>query len=89
VKAGIIDRELACDIWGYVTLRQWNFLSDWITNLRRVRNNPGLYENFEYFAVLAKRSREKYANGRYPRDLERMPPGNVWKEIAVENEPVS
>ncbi len=81
VKAGIIDADLACDIWGYVVLRNWNFLEEFITNLRIGRETPALFENFEYFAVLSKRWFDAHPTGTYPAGMERMPSSPPWPEL--------
>lgn len=73
VRNGIIDRRIACDIWGYVVLRNWNALSPLITYMRRTLELPQLWENFEYLAALSKRYIEERPNGSYPLDVPHMP----------------
>ncbi len=72
VKAGIIDREIACDFWSFVVLRNWNALAPVTTYVRHVVATDSLWENFEYMAVLS----EEYIQRRpssFPDDMRRMP----------------
>lgn len=72
VKRGIIDRDIACDAWAYVVLRNWEALAP-VTTFVRTQTSPQLWENFEYLAAISKRSTIEHASGNYPRGLERMP----------------
>ena len=69
VKAGIIDRKIACDFWGYVVLRNWHSLAPVITYVRRKVNVPALWENFEFLAVIS----EDAYTASYPKGMRRMP----------------
>ena len=82
IKRGIIDRDIACDLWGYVVANHWNALSDFIGNLRIVRSTPALFENFEYWAVLSRSFRQTHPQGAYPRNVRRTAPPEVWPESA-------
>jgi Domain of unknown function (DUF4760) len=73
VKIGIIDGNIACDIWGVVVVRNWNALSPLTTYIRVTLSIPQLWENFEYLTILAKRYLEQYPNGTYPANMPRMP----------------
>src|SRR4029077_3131120 len=73
VKVGIIDRRIACDIWSYVVLRNWNALSPLTTYIRQTLDAPQLWENFEYLAVLSKLYIEAHPHGSYPAEAPRMP----------------
>ncbi|HEX5274952.1 MAG TPA: DUF4760 domain-containing protein [Candidatus Rubrimentiphilum sp.] len=72
VKRGIIDRDIACDAWSYVVLRNWQALAP-VTTFVREQTSPQLWENFEYLAAISKRFTSEHADGDYPRGLERMP----------------
>ncbi|MFN2449260.1 MAG: DUF4760 domain-containing protein [Candidatus Baltobacteraceae bacterium] len=72
VKAGIIDREIACDFWAFVVLRNWNALAPVTAFVRNSIGNDSLWENFEYMAVLS----EDYAQrtpSSFPKEMRRMP----------------
>ncbi|HLJ83307.1 MAG TPA: hypothetical protein VKT51_03905 [Candidatus Eremiobacteraceae bacterium] len=73
VKIGIIDANIACDIWGFVVVRNWNALAPLTTYIRVTIGMPQLWENFEYLTILAKRYLERYPNGTYPANMPRMP----------------
>jgi hypothetical protein len=73
VKIGIIDANIACDIWGFVVVRNWNALAPLTTYIRATLGIPQLWENFEYLAVLAQRYLERHPNGTYPSNMPRMP----------------
>ena len=82
IRRGIIDRDIACDLWGYVVTSHWNALADFIGNFRIVRSAPALFENFEYWAVLSQTFRLTHPQGSYPRNVGRMAPPEVWPESA-------
>jgi hypothetical protein len=72
VRFNIIDRTIACDLWCGVVLKSWDGLLP-ITRVRR-KHDPGVWENFEYLAVLSKQYVERYPTS-YPRGMARMPIG--------------
>lgn len=70
VRFNIIDRRIACDLWCSVVLSCWNALLP-ITRVRRTID-PGIWENFEYLAVLSQEFIERYPSS-YPAGMRRMP----------------
>ncbi len=77
VRHGFIDRRIACDLWGYVVIRNWTVLSAFIAN-RRAAVDPNLFEHFEYLAVISRHWTAEHRDGTYPKDLERMPLPEPW-----------
>jgi hypothetical protein len=73
VKNRIIDPNLACDMWSYILLRNWNALVPIITFVRRDLHEPRIWENFEYLAVLCDDYMLRHPNGEFPTRLRRMP----------------
>lgn len=73
VKNRIIDRNIACDMWSYVILRNWNALLPIVTFVREDLESPSLWENFEYLALISKRYMDAHPEGTYPRELQHMP----------------
>jgi hypothetical protein len=73
VKTGIIDRDIALDIWGYVVLRNWNALLPLTTYIRHKLRTPQLWENFEYLAALSRQYLSAHPTGSYPKGVPRMP----------------
>jgi hypothetical protein len=71
VKSGIIDRDIACDFWSYVVLRNWTALAPVVAYVR-TKTSPQVWENFEYMAALAERYQDMHQT-TYPRGSRRMP----------------
>lgn len=71
VKTRIIDPRLACEMWSYVVLRNWNALSPIVAYVREDLGEPSVWENFEYLAWISQR----YINVRHsaPPNVVRMP----------------
>jgi hypothetical protein len=74
VKYRIIDRDIACDLWGGVVVTAWASLQP-MTVIRRQRAGPwgALWENFEYLAVLSEDFYNSHPQGAYPQGVRRMP----------------
>lgn len=70
VRHGIIDATLACELWNSVVLDTWEQLEP-VVVIRRHRN-AGLWENFEYLAVLSDNYIRRHPLGKYPAGLRRM-----------------
>ena len=71
VRFNIIDRQIACDLWCGVVVRSWNGLLPVIQVRRKM--DPGIWENFEYLAVLSEQFMERHPTS-YPKRMRRMPP---------------
>jgi hypothetical protein len=72
VKNRIIDRRLACDMWAYIILRNWDALRPMVTFVREDLRQPAVWENFEYLAALSAEYQRKHGMGTYPRMVPRM-----------------
>jgi Domain of unknown function (DUF4760) len=72
VKSGIIDRHIACDFWAFVVLRNWNALAPVTAYVRERLDVPGLWENFEYMAMLSQQYAERNPVS-YPEGMPHMP----------------
>jgi hypothetical protein len=70
VRFNIIDRRIACDLWCGVVVSSWNALLP-VTRVRR-KLDPGIWENFEYLAVLSEQFMERNPTS-YPPKMRRMP----------------
>lgn len=73
IKNGVIDRNVACDVFAHMVIRNWEALLPLTTHLRRALDNPALWENFEYLTLLSKRFQAKYPDGAYPSGEPRLP----------------
>lgn len=83
VRNGIIDSQIACDLWGGVVLRSWAALLPITANRRASRGVPALWENFEYLAVLSKRFSASHPEGAFPKGIERLPLPELWPETTA------
>lgn len=81
VKKRIIDRDIAADLWGGVIIGNWNALSPIITNRRIIAEQPALWENFEYLAVVCDNFRKAHPSGAFPQGTRRMTPAERWPEV--------
>lgn len=70
VRNGIIDKSIACDLWGHVVYSCWQELVPMIRIFREPL--PAVWENFEYLAVLSKLYAEAHPSS-FPRHLPRLP----------------
>ena len=89
VKNRIIDRDIACNLWRGVVLRNWYAVEPVVRNLRIQRDAPALWENFEYLAVLSKRFDDAHPQGAYPQGTERMPQTELWPETKTKEADVT
>jgi Domain of unknown function (DUF4760) len=71
VRYGIIDRELACDVWSFVVVDTWENLEPAIA-IRRERF-PQVWTNFEWLAVICEDWQRKHPNGAVPLGQRRKP----------------
>ncbi len=71
-KTGLVDRDLICDIFGFMILNAWRAMAPVINSARAHANEPRLWENFEYAAMLAQRYDNQHPVA-YPKNSPRMP----------------
>lgn len=72
VRTGMMDERIACELWSGIVLSTWNALRP-LTKVIRTTIGEGVWINFEYMAVLAKRYIAQNPNGYYPAGVERLP----------------
>lgn len=70
VRYGIIDRELACDVWSFVVTDTWENLEPAIA-IRR-QNFPDVWTNFEWLTVVCEEWQRRHPTGAFPRSQRRM-----------------
>ncbi len=70
VRFNIIDRRIACDLWCGVVVSSWDAMLP-IMRIRR-KLDPGVWENFEYLAVVSQQFMNRYPTS-YPAGMARMP----------------
>jgi hypothetical protein len=71
-KYGIIDKEIACDLFSGPILSSWTALAPFFAIRRRVLDAPALFENFEFLAMLAEDFEARHPDGAYPPGARRM-----------------
>ena len=82
VKKHIIDADIAADLWGGVILANWYALAPIIVNRRLAMDQPAVWENFEYLAVLCEKFRQRHPKGTFPPGAARMPAPDIWPEVS-------
>lgn len=80
VKNGLMDQNIACELWSGIILETWTSMEPLIAESRR-RVGDGVWINFEYLAVLSKRYNERFPNGEYPRGFERLLPSKRTADV--------
>ncbi len=78
VRNGIIDRQMFLDQYCSVIDRDWTNLEVLTDYFRAQRNDPGIWEDFEYLTVLAR----QFQNNRptsFPKDMPHIELHNPWR----------
>jgi hypothetical protein len=86
VRRGIIEADVACDLWALVVTLAWDASVPVVTQARHTLRSDALWENFEYMAAISKRWIDAHPNGTYPDDQLRMPKDNSLLEILAERD---
>lgn len=81
VKKGIIDKDIAADLWSGVVLECWKAIAP-AAYVRR-RSDPTVWENFEYLATTMRNWEVRYPNGTYPPAMSRMENADKWRDVDV------
>jgi hypothetical protein len=77
VKRGIVDADMACDLWSAQIAGAWNQMAPAVAIIRR-EQGPATFENFEYMVVLADQWVARHPAGTYPKSYRRKPVEDVW-----------
>jgi len=72
IKYGMVDRRIACDLWGGVVLECWNNMAPALAIIRSVKGTD-VWQNFEYLASICQDWLDAHPNGAYPRGAIRLP----------------
>lgn len=78
MKAELVDRDLALELWSGVVIRAWEQLAP-VAAIGRRRLDM-LWENFEYAAVLAQDWLTAHPKGAYPDGVRRIEMKDEWLE---------
>jgi hypothetical protein len=79
LRDGLIDRELALEIWNGLVVRTWETLAPATAMIRRNRGSV-VWENFEYLTVLSQDWLAAHSNGTYPSGVRRIVLKDEWLE---------
>jgi hypothetical protein len=83
VKTGLIDKELALQIWDGVTVQAWQHLAPYVAILRRSAGDV-LWEKFEFLTVMAQDWIAAHPKGSYPVGMRRIDLKDEWLEADME-----
>lgn len=72
VHLGIMDKDIACELWASIALRSWAALSPMMPLVRR-ELDPGIWDYFEYMASISRDFIEHSPVARFPSNVKRMP----------------
>jgi len=81
VKYKLIPIESLLDVYAGRVMNAWQIIEGIVPLVRR-RRGPGVWENFEYLVVMARRWDEEHANGTYPKGVPRLQIDVTWPELA-------
>jgi hypothetical protein len=76
---GLLDRELTCMIYSSDLGKAWEALKPLVAIGRRT-GGKGVWENFEYAAMLSQRWIKAHPSGKYPRQEPRLAVNDTWLE---------
>ena len=79
VKRGLVDRDIALDMWCDIAQVMWGRLVP-IVAIYRERMGSAVWENFEHFVVLSQDWDAAHPNGTYPAGVRRIDVKNEWLE---------
>jgi hypothetical protein len=79
LKTGLVEPELALEMWSANAEADWENLRP-VTAIARRGAGDGLWENFEYLAVLSKDWLAAHRKGAFPSAMRRLEVGDDWLE---------
>jgi hypothetical protein len=85
VRRGIIEPEVACDLWAFIVTLAWDASLPVVTHVRHRAGTDSVWENFEYLTLISKREIERRPEGSYPPSEPRLPKDTSLTEALAEN----
>jgi Domain of unknown function (DUF4760) len=76
VKYGLVDENIACEMWSNEIVTDWKRMVPAITIIRQNRPSFG-WQNFEYMVTVCEAWLKRYPEGKFPRDRRRVRLENV------------
>lgn len=80
VKHGMVDRDLACDLFYVPVVTAWDTLAPYIATSRALLGYS-MWEDLEYLRLLCEDFRERYPDGTYPKHAKRLLLPQPWPEL--------
>ena len=81
VKHGMVDHDLACDLFYFPVVMCWDALAPFIAT-RRAQVGYRMWEDLEYLALLCKDFRRRFPAGTYPNRATALPLPEPWPEVS-------
>lgn len=85
LKTGLIDADILLEIWCSNAIRDWQLLAPAAAIWRRAMGG-GVWENFEYLAVMSQDWLTAHPDGMYPKDVRRYELIDTWQEADAQYE---
>lgn len=79
VRTGLVERNLAMEIWSEIVTDMWNELAP-VTAISRRSMGSVAWENFEYLAVLSEDWVAAHPKGTYPPEMRRITLKDEWAD---------
>jgi len=79
LKTGLIDRDILLEIWCSNAVRDWQLLAPAAAIWRRAMGG-GVWENFEYLAVMSQDWLSAHPDGMYPKNVRRYELVDTWRD---------
>ena len=73
VANNLLDKHIVCTLYSENVTSAWQSIAPVVALLRHKNQNPALWENFEYLAVMSSQFIEQHPSGTYPPTAPRMP----------------
>jgi Domain of unknown function (DUF4760) len=80
VKNGLADRNLVLDIFSTQIFGNWKRFVPVVAIVRHTTGDNGIWENFEYLAVLSQDWETAHPDGTYPAGVRRFDLNYPWRE---------
>lgn len=79
VRTRLVDKDIVLEMWADIVTQNWDRLAPVAVILRR-KVGDGLWENFEYLAVLTQDWKAAHPRGTYPVGVRRITVKDQWLE---------
>jgi hypothetical protein len=77
VKNGLIDENLACEMWSNEIIADWELLAPAVAIAMRTRKPSG-WENFAYMFAVCQQWQARFPDGKFSGNRQPAQPDDVW-----------